>query len=106
MDAFRFLRRQGKYTRAAAPSMVILGAGFLDAGGDPLIIEIKGDAGHKFLPVIALVNPKRLSTTRALYDGGVNCVLRFPPDMEELFRILRSLVEYWFHLAELPTAPI
>lgn len=100
--ALQFLRREGPYVGAATPSIVLLDLNLPRKPGTEVLREIKSDSDLCSIPTIVLSNSRAPEDIKNVYRLRGNCYLSKPTELEELFAMMRSLVEFWLRRAVLP----
>ena len=64
--------------------------------------EIKDDPELRHIPIVVLTTSSSEEDIHYTYDMGVNSFIVKPASFESLVDIVRNLVNYWFHVVELP----
>jgi CheY-like chemotaxis protein len=100
--ATQFLRREGDYAAAPTPNVILLDLNLPRKDGRELLREIKSDPGLSSIPVIVVSNSHSPEDIKEVYRLKGNCYLVKPPELQELFAMIRSLVDFWFRRVRLP----
>ena len=102
VDAMAFLRRQGKYHRAARPHLILLDLNLPKKDGREVITEIKQDPTLKSIPVVILTSSKAEEDIVKTYGLGANCYVTKPVDLERFLTVVRAVERFWLTIVELP----
>jgi CheY-like chemotaxis protein len=102
-EGLAFLRREGKYAQAPIPDLVLLDLNLPRKDGRELLAEIKRDPHLRHLPVIVLTTSRAEQDILKSYDLHANCYIIKPLGLDQVFSVMRSVVEFWFSVATLPT---
>jgi chemotaxis family two-component system response regulator Rcp1 len=102
VEAMAFLRRQGKYTDAMRPDLIMLDLNLPKKDGFEVLAEIKADAGLKNIPVIIFSVSKSEGDIRHAYDLQANCYIVKPADLNGLIVVIKAIDDFWLTAATLP----
>jgi two-component system, chemotaxis family, response regulator Rcp1 len=102
-EAWDLLTRCGPYAGVARPDFIILDLNLPRMSGRELLARIKADAELRPLPVIVLTTSSRRQDIDACYDLLANSYIVKPATWDAFLAAIRSLEQYWFHTAELPS---
>src|ERR1041385_7316208 len=103
-EAITFLKRRPPYGAARRPDLVILDLNLPRKDGRELLAEIKLDPELRCVPVIVFTTSNAMDDVLRSYDLHANCYIIKPVGLDELYRVVRSIQEFWFGVARLPTA--
>lgn len=104
-DALDFLYQRGKYADAQTaprPSIILLDLRMPGTDGKDVLREIKNDPDLKSIPVVVLTSSEEPVDVEACYVAGANSYVPKPVTFDGYLKAVRSLNEYWFHIAILP----
>ena len=102
-QALSFLRRQGQYTQAVRPNLILLDLNLPKKDGGEVLIEIKADANLSYIPVVVLTTSNAEEDVRRTYGLHANCYITKPLDFEQFLRMMRSIEDFWFNVVRLPS---
>jgi two-component system response regulator len=102
VEAMAFLRRQGKYTEAPQPHLILLDLNMPRKDGREVLAEIKADNCLKSIPVIVLTSSSADQDLRTAYELHANCYLVKPATFAEFKEIFERLEAFWFNTVTLP----
>jgi CheY-like chemotaxis protein len=101
-EVLSFLRQEGKYAGVRRPDLILLDLNLPKKDGRVVLAEIKEDPLLKHIPVVVFTSstaPRDILQAYALY---ANCYIIKPIDLDNFFRVIRSLVSFWAPTASLP----
>jgi chemotaxis family two-component system response regulator Rcp1 len=102
VEALRFLRREGNYSAAVTPDLVLLDLRMPKKNGFWVLQEIKQDASLSRIPTVVLSSSAlEMDVSRAYYLHA-DYYLAKPYDLEEFTREMQFLVGFWTTIAALP----
>ncbi len=105
-EAMDFLHKQGKYSSAPTPDMILLDLNLPKKDGRQVLAEIKRDPNLRQIPVVILTTSEDPQDIWRSYDLQANCFITKPVSMEQFTKSLVNLGEFWFSLVRLPVPPI
>jgi len=103
MDAMAYLRREGKYSDAVKPDIVLLDLNLPKKDGREVLAEIKGSEALKCIPVVVLTTSKAEEDILRSYNLYANCYITKPLDFEQFLTIVKSIKDFWLTLVRLPS---
>lgn len=106
VEAMQFLRREGRFSAAPRPDLVLLDLNLPRMDGRKVLAEIKGDINLRTIPVIVLTTSDAEGDILKSYNSHANCYLVKPVDVDRFFAQVRSLEGFWLAVVKLPPEPI
>jgi CheY-like chemotaxis protein len=100
--AMALLRRQAPYTHAMRPDMILLDLNLPRKNGREVLAEIKADPELLRIPVIILTSSQAEEDILKTYDLHANGYIVKPVDLEQFFRIIKQIKEFWMSIVVLP----
>ncbi|MBV9084608.1 MAG: response regulator [Acidobacteriaceae bacterium] len=100
-DAIKYIKGAQQYKNSAKPDLVMLDYKHPLDGGIALT-EIKGDPDYCHVPVIVLSGSANPHDYFEAYQRHANICFRKPMDVEEFFRLICQVAEFWLLRAVLP----
>lgn len=100
--ALQFLRKQGPFSNARSPDLVVLDIHMPRKTGLMLLEEIQADARLRQLPVVMLSASRREQDIWDAYSRGSCAFVEKPPRFEHFREIAVRFANYWALLAHLP----
>ena len=101
-ELLQFLRRQGKYSNAPRPGLILLDLNMPRKDGREALREIKGDPALRSIPVVILTTSREEEDILRTYDLGANSFVSKPVGFDSLVQLASTMTQYWFQLVELP----
>jgi CheY-like chemotaxis protein len=105
-ELMQYLRREGAYgppNPAPRPNLILLDLNMPRMDGREALREIKSDEELRRIPVVVLTTSEAEQDVLQSYDLGVNAFVTKPVKFDALAGAMRSLGEFWFDLARLPS---
>jgi CheY-like chemotaxis protein len=99
-----FLRKQGKYSNAPTPDLVLLDLNMPRMDGREVLAELVADQTLNAIPVVVLTTSTQDEEILKLYKLRCSSYIIKPIDFEQFLRSVRLIAEYWFTVVVLPTA--
>jgi chemotaxis family two-component system response regulator Rcp1 len=102
VEALAFLRREGKYSNAPPPDLILLDLNLPKKDGRDVLMEIKKDEDLKRIPVVVLTTSTAEKDILKSYDLHANCYVTKPVDFDQFIMVVRSVEDFWFRIVKLP----
>jgi len=102
VEAMQFLRREGKYAKAARPDIILLDLRLPKKSGFDVLAEIKQDPKFLNIPVVVQSSSEAPIDIHRSYGLHANCYITKPTGLDEFSRTMRILAEFWVTVAKLP----
>lgn len=96
VEAIEFLKKQGKYCNVNRPNLILMDLNLPKRNGFYLLEEIKNDKELKLIPVVILTISDARDDLIKAYNLHANCYVIKPLEMKEFYRIINSIVNFWF----------
>jgi two-component system, chemotaxis family, response regulator Rcp1 len=100
--ALSFLRREGEYSAAARPDLILLDLNLPKMDGREVLAEIKNDEDFKRIPVVVLTTSRAEEDVLKSYNLHANCYITKPIDFSQFSRVVKSIKEFWLSIVVLP----
>ncbi len=104
VEALTYLRRQGRYSDAPRPDVVLLDLNLPKKDGREVLAEIKEDPDLRRIPVVVLTTSRAEEDIARTYDLHGNCYISKPVDLEQFMTVIKSIENFWFTVVRLPAA--
>ncbi|MDQ2051331.1 response regulator [Natronolimnohabitans sp. A-GB9] len=103
-DALDFLHRDGEYTDAPRPALVVLRLELPEPGPDGLdVLEaIDRTPGLPSVPVVVTVASPTEEVIQEAYQRGANAVVPIPDEPDALAETMDRVARFWIATARLP----
>jgi CheY-like chemotaxis protein len=104
VEALTFLRREGSFTEASRPDLILLDLNLPKKDGREVLADIKNDPVLRRIPVVVLTTSKAEEDILRTYDLHANCYITKPVDLEQFISVVRSIDDFWLSVVRLPSA--
>jgi chemotaxis family two-component system response regulator Rcp1 len=101
-QAMAFLRRQGTYSTAPRPDIILLDLNLPKMDGREVLAQIKQDDRLKLIPTVILTTSEAESDVVRSYELHANCFLTKPVQLEAFEEIVKSINDFWLTKVKLP----
>jgi len=102
VEAISFLRREGNYTGAVRPDLILLDLNLPKKNGLEVLEEIKSDLDLKRIPVVILSVSKLEEDIIKTYNNYANCYIIKPVDLNQFLEVIKSIEDFWLTIVKLP----
>ena len=89
VEAIAFLRREGEYSDAVRPDLILLDLNLPRKDGREVLADIKADPNLKTIPIVVLTTSRAELDVLHSYELQANCYITKPVDLDQLFSMLR-----------------
>ncbi len=94
-DALEFLCRQGRFTQAPRPDLILLDLGLPGRDGREVLLEIKSDDDLCQIPLVVLTASTDETDRLRCEELSVEAYLTKPVDLNKFLWLIRRLKRYW-----------
>ncbi len=94
-EALSFLRREGAYSKAVAPDVILLDLKLPKIDGLEVLEQIKADERLAVIPVVMMTTSNTESDRVRAYQLKVNSYLVKPVDFDKFQQMVSDLSFYW-----------
>lgn len=101
-EAMAYLRKEGPYSGAARPDLILLDLNLPKKSGHEVLTEIKGDESLRRIPVIILTTSEDEKDIFKTYEHHANSFITKPVDMDGFLTIVKAIEGFWFTIVKLP----
>jgi len=102
VEAMEFLRREGRYTEAPIPDIILLDLNLPRKDGREVLAELKGMPRLKNIPVVVLTTSDAEQDILMSYNLHANCYITKPVDLEKFIEIVQGIENFWLSIVKLP----
>jgi CheY-like chemotaxis protein len=103
LEALAAVRREGRFANAPRPDIIFLDLNLPRKDGRAVLAEIKKDPDLRRIPVVVLTTSKAEEDVLRSYDLHANCYIPKPLDLEQFITVVKSIEDFWFTVAKLPS---
>lgn len=101
-EAIAYLRREGQYTQAVRPDLILLDLNLPKKDGREVLAEIKADKELTMIPVVVLTTSDAEEDILKSYGLHANCYITKPVDFEKFRIVVRTIEDFWVGMVKLP----
>lgn len=102
VEALALLRREGQYATATLPDLILLDLNLPKMNGHEVLATIKQDEDLRRIPVVIVTSSKADQDIAASYDLQANCFITKPVDLDQFFKVVEAIRDFWFVVVRLP----
>jgi chemotaxis family two-component system response regulator Rcp1 len=102
VEAMAFLRREGQYSDAPRPDLILLDLNLPKKDGREVLNEIKENPELKSIPVVILTTSAADEDVMQSYKSHANCYITKPVDLEGFLKVVQSIDAFWLSIVKLP----
>jgi two-component system, chemotaxis family, response regulator Rcp1 len=102
IEAMAYLRKQGMFSGATEPQLILLDLNLPRKDGREVLAEIKQDPLLRRIPVVVMTSSSAEQDILNSYDLHANSYVVKPPDFARFSAVLRAIEEFWLGAAILP----
>ena len=103
VKALAFLRREGKYSDAPRPDLILLDLNLPKMNGREVLSVIKQDEELHNIPVVVVTSSQADQDIVESYNLHANCYVTKPVDLDQFFNIVKAIRDFWLVIVKLPT---
>jgi len=102
VQAMEYVRRQGQFSRAPRPDLILLDLNLPRKDGREVLSELKADPELKMIPVVVLTTSSADQDVVQAYTLCANCYITKPVDFNQFLVVVRSIEDFWLTVVTLP----
>lgn len=102
VEAMEFLRREGRYAQSPRPDLVLLDLNLPRKSGYEVLAEVKADAALRPIPIVVLTTSETDEDVLKTYGLNANCYITKPVDLDQFFKVVQSIEDFWLSIVKLP----
>jgi CheY-like chemotaxis protein len=102
VEATAYLRREGEFSGAVRPDLILLDLNLPRKDGREVLAEIKADEDLKLIPVVVLTTSQAEEDVLNAYGSHANCYITKPVDLPRFMIVMQSIEHFWFAIVRLP----
>jgi CheY-like chemotaxis protein len=102
VEAMQFLKREGEFTQAPRPDLVLLDLNLPNMDGREVLEAMKADAELRTIPVVVVTSSAAEQDVVRSYSLNANCYVTKPVDLQQFFHVLGSVGDFWLDIVKLP----
>ena len=103
VEALAYLRREGRYDKAARPDLILLDLNLPRKDGREVLSEIKAEDRLKRIPVVILTTSQSEDDIHKAYHLNANCYISKPVDLDQFMKVVKTIEDFWLTIVKLPS---
>jgi len=101
-QAMAYVRKQGNFSRASRPDLILLDLNLPRKDGREVLAEIKADPDLRRIPVVVITSSQAEEDILKSYNLHANCYVSKPVDLEKFVAVVKSVEDFWVSIVKLP----
>jgi CheY-like chemotaxis protein len=101
-EALAYLRREGQYTDASRPDLILLDLNLPRRDGREVLAEIKNDPQLRQIPVVVLTTSQADEDIVRSYQLHANAYVTKPVDFDRFIEVVRQIDDFFVSVVKLP----
>lgn len=101
-EAIQYLNKEGKFTDAVEPDMILLDINLPKIDGKEVLHYIKTHERFKVIPVVILTSSASEKDIYDTYAEHANCYITKPVDFNKFITVIKSIETFWINIVQLP----
>jgi CheY-like chemotaxis protein len=101
-DALAFVRREGEFSDAPRPDLILLDLNLPKRDGREVLSEIKSDPDLREIPIVVLTTSAAEADILSSYRLHANAYVTKPVDFERFISVVKQIDEFFISLVKLP----
>ncbi len=102
VEALAFLKREGNFSDAPHPDLILLDLNLPRMDGREFLSKIKDDPDFRRIPVVILTVSESEEDVFNTYDLHANCYITKPVNMDQFVKVVKLVKDFWFTIVKLP----
>jgi two-component system, chemotaxis family, response regulator Rcp1 len=102
VEAMAFLNREGEFTAAPRPDLILLDLNLPRKDGRQVLKEIKSSAILQTIPVVVLTTSASDVDVLNSYRLHANCYITKPVSLDGFLTVVKSIDDFWLSVVKLP----
>jgi CheY-like chemotaxis protein len=102
-QALSYLRREGEWSEALRPDLVLLDLNLPRKDGREVLAEVKGDPSLRAIPIVVLTTSEAEEDVLKSYELHANAYVTKPVDFERFVSIVRQIDDFFVSVVRLPS---
>ena len=102
VEALEFLRRQGRFSQAKRPDLILLDLNLPRKDGRVVLADFKADPSLRSVPVVIFSTSQSRQDIARCYAIGANCYVSKPGNLGDFRAAVQAIEQFWFNVASLP----
>jgi two-component system response regulator len=101
IEAMAFLHREGKYSGAIKPQLIMLDLNMPGKNGWEVLIDLKSDSALRAITVVIFTTSRATKDIDRCLQLGANSYVSKPNNLEDYASTVNAIGTYWFDVASM-----
>jgi chemotaxis family two-component system response regulator Rcp1 len=101
VEAMAILRKEGAFTGALRPDLILLDLNLPRMDGREVLAAIKRDPALEHIPVVILTTSQAEQDILHSYHLRANAFITKPVDLDQFFKVIRTIDAFWLEVVRL-----
>lgn len=102
-SAMKYLNKEGEYSNSPTPNLILLDLNLPGIKGFELLNFVKTNQRLLKIPVVILTASEAEQDVIRSYQLHANCYICKPIEMDNFFKIVQNITNFWFSIVKLPS---
>jgi CheY-like chemotaxis protein len=102
LQALDFIFKQGRYTEARPPDLILLDVNLPGVNGHEILIRTKSNDATRHIPVLMLTTSTNPDDIRKSYQNFANAYIPKPIQLDDFIDLVSSIDRFWYQTACVP----
>ncbi|MEJ2888678.1 response regulator [Actinomycetospora aeridis] len=102
VEALSFLRREGEFSDAPRPGLILLDLNLPRKDGREVLEEVKNDESLRSIPIVVLTTSQAEEDILRSYNLHANAYVAKPVDFERFIDVIRQIDDFFVSVVKLP----
>jgi len=100
-EALMYLEKNGDYTSAVTPDLILLDINLPKMNGHEVLKNIKANSNIHHIPVVMLSTSSSSNDINQCYKNQANCYITKPVDANDFSKVISSIEKFWLTTVKL-----
>jgi two-component system, chemotaxis family, response regulator Rcp1 len=101
-QALQFLHKEGSYSQAETPGLILLDINLPKIDGVEVLSEVKKHEHLRLIPVVMLTTSDSEKDILQSYYHYANCFITKPVNFTKFMEVIKTVKEFWISIVQLP----
>ena len=102
VEALSYLRKEGKFSEAPSPDLILLDLNMPQMDGREVLAEIKQHPEWKRIPVVVLTTSDADKDIIKSYDLQASCYVTKPVSLGQFKDVVNAIQDFWLSVVKYP----
>lgn len=102
-QAINFFNKEHPFEDTSSPDLILLDLNLPRKSGHEVLEFLKSDPQNRHIPIIVLTSSQAPDDIQEAYTNQANCYIVKPVQLNDFFHVVKTLEQFWFTQAQLPS---